>query len=934
MRYLFLLISINLFVTIFASGQCPDRDWLWKRLVFLRDSPSTLSQTQKLNELLSYEGKIKECSYKFDSTHALLMQRIGATYFLLSDYLKATSYTQQAINIIQANSTKHSVNIRHNIKNYYNLGWFYDSLGNVIEKMRAFDSSISLAMRLNSPDLYCVRSLMFKVEHSFDVGDYQRCINYSTLLENVSRQYANNENKELGLQYMLTGLFWKVNALIKFKAYKSAEDLLTNKIGECKKTGLQTYLGTIYQQLADLQVQKGNYQQAILNYNLAFNYEREAKDSVSCMVILSNMGYDVYFKRLNNVENAIRYCQNALEYRDKRKSKTSSSTFQSLNVLNHLGSLYAHKGLFDSTFIYFQLALNRIRPGMKEEALLSSSLEDFSKHRNMHYLSDLLLNKGDAFKQKYRSNGDRQALNQAVKTYKIADRLLDRIKLEQTELESKLLWRSDSRRLYENAVDACYLQGNTDDAFYFFEKSRAVLLNDQLNEQRWLGQADILRQSQLKKQILVKEREFNTADRSSNQYDELEKEIFTKKQELESLRQHIKENNPLYYQSFLDSNSFNIATIKQNLLKDDQALIEILSGDSAVYVLVITTQKSHLQKVDKHHFDSLSAAYISYVSDPTLLNKSFESFAYISSQLYHLIFRGISLPGKRLIVSLDNRYFPFEALITKVRPLTYFVEDHAICYTYSARYLMNNFTSGPDFRANTFMGVAPVQFSSDMHLASLWGSDKSLLRMRQYFGNATNLTGAAASRNNFLNGYYKYRIIQLYTHATDSGYGDEPMIYFSDSVLSLNDLIYQNRPVTSLIVLAACQTGSGRLYNGEGVFSFNRQFAALGIPSSVANLWQADNQSSYSVTELFYKYLAKGLPLDVALQRAKKEFIEKAEFQEKKLPYFWAAPILVGQTNSIMVQESSWQWLLVIVFLLLVAIGIEGRVLNKLKPTR
>jgi CHAT domain-containing protein len=506
--------------------------------------------------------------------------------------------------------------------------------------------------------------------------------------------------------------------------------------------------------------------------------------------------------------------------------------------------------------------------------------------------------------------------------------------MEQTELQSKLLWRSDSRRLYENAVEACYLQGNTDDALYFFEKSRAVLLNDQLNEQRWLAEPDILRQSQLKKQILAKEKEFNNVNKSSDRYSELEKEIFTQKQELESLQQQIKQKNPLYYQSFVDSNSVNFTMLKKSLLKDNQALIEILSGDSAVYVLAIMPQNSSLQKVNKHDFDSLSMAFISYVSDPVLLNKAFESFKNVSSQLYQLIFRDISLPTGRVIISLDNRYFPFEALVTNPHRLTYFLEDHAVSYTYSARYLMNSFTSNSGYGTNMFMGVAPVKFGSDMNLASLSGSDRSLLRMQQYFQNSTNLIGVNASRNNFLSLYYKYRIIQLYTHATDSGYDGEPMIYFSDSVLSLNDLIYQNRPATSLIVLAACQTASGKLYNGEGVFSFNRQFAAVGIPSSVANLWQADNESSYRITELLYKYLAKGLPIDVALQQAKKEFIKGAESKEHQLPFFWAAPVLVGQASSIPLHESSWQWFGLIVFLLLVAFLIERNVLSKSKPNR
>ena len=124
-----------------------------------------------------------------------------------------------------------------------------------------------------------------------------------------------------------------------------------------------------------------------------------------------------------------------------------------------------------------------------------------------------------------------------------------------------------------------------------------------------------------------------------------------------------------------------------------------------------------------------------------------------------------------------------------------------------------------------------------------------------------------------------------------------------------------------MIVLSACETAEGKVHNGEGVFSFNRQFAALGIPSSIANLWKVDNSSSYQVTELFYKYLTQGLPLDVALQKAKKEF-KSISSKERNLPYYWAASILVGQGDPIPLQKAfPWKWVAASVIVLLFVFG-------------
>ena len=81
------------------------------------------------------------------------------------------------------------------------------------------------------------------------------------------------------------------------------------------------------------------------------------------------------------------------------------------------------------------------------------------------------------------------------------------------------------------------------------------------------------------------------------------------------MRELIKTNNPLYYQSFVDKNFITIKDV-QEILKDHQALVELFAGDSAVYILVVTSQKSYLQKINKNYFDRLSDTYSNYISHP------------------------------------------------------------------------------------------------------------------------------------------------------------------------------------------------------------------------------------------------------------------------------------------------------------------------------
>jgi CHAT domain-containing protein len=902
------LIIILLSVSA-LHAQCLPKDHIKIEIDSIYDSPK-LQPREKLAKLLSYDSIFKKCFSINDSTYISLLRKIGFTCSDMADYLKAVDFFKQAMNINLNPVNSSSVRTKDLASGYFWLSEFYDSLNNIAEKVKAADQCIAISIKMKDPaNSSCIRSLNKKVEYFFDIGDYYSCIASALMCERFASDYVKAEPDPHNIKTILfisqTCFGWHINALLLTGNFAEAENLLADKADEYKKEKLRDYLALTYAQLAELCKGKKDTLQALSYYKLAFAIYRDNGDDFHCKQILNNIGQTIYF---NHSDRALENYRRALQYKSRGDFSAESNSIETFRTFGNMANVYVRMALYDSAFKCFQLAFNQLKAGINETVILNSSPEEFLKYKKTQYLSALVIDKGDAFFEKYKITKNGSAAREALNIYKVADRLLKKIRSGQSELQSKLFWRGDSRHLYFHAVEACYLQNNIAEAFYFFERSRAVLLSDQLAEQHWLASDVISKRVQFSKMIMKLQTEADTTSMHSKRYDEIKIELMNHKQELQA---QLRIKSPLYDQG-IDPDDITLDDIKTKLLKDHQALLEVFSGDSAVYILLITSRQNYFNRINKNEFDSIARSYISYVSDPSLLNKDFAGFRKVSHRLYQLIFQNGIVPTDRIIISMEGHYFPFESLITddNGKDPVYFLKDHAVSYTYSARYLMNDFSSGNTTFNGNFLGVAPVKFTYTSSLPPLTGSDGSLKTVESYMNYTHRLVAQNASRNNFLQEFSGYKVIQLYTHASGSIEGKEPVIYFADSSLFLSELIPGDRPVTRLIVLSACETGSGKLYQGEGIFSFNRGFAALGIPSCIANLWSVDNVTTYRLTEFFYKYLSMGLPPDVALQKAKLEFFDNAS-GKNKLPYYWAPAVLIGKTDSIIFKKSThWKFFL------------------------
>ncbi len=894
MRVYFLFFLINFFATSLL-GQCPGGDVLWKRIVYLRDS-SGLPPAQQLKELLLKLDGIKKCPDPFDSSYALLLSRIGALSSIQKDFAAAIDYTRQSIDVICQHSNESRINIKQVLKNYNNLRFFYDSLNLAEKSAAATDSCIAIALRLNTGYEYAIPLNYLRTQKFIEEGDYYRCINSAIVGENLAR--INKQNGEDISLYQI----WRTNALIFLKRYEEAETLIKSAIEDVKGQKYNKHIGSLYGLIAIIAEEKGDVPKSIIYSEKSLFYDKMIKNNDGCSSTLNNLGFRLYFQNLRQYNNALIYYKKALQY---------APPVNALNILGNIANVYVQKANYDSALIYFQKAFDILHPGWNE-ALLLANYKDILQDKNIAvYIFELIRDKADAYQHKYKSFKHKEDIEMAIAIYRTADKLLNKIKATQSAVQSKLFWRTQARRLYENAIAATYLTNNYTEAFYFFEKSRAVLLQDQLTELNKISNTDLLQQAQLKRKIEQLENDLRNTNTSSNGSADIQKELASTNQELDKLEQLIKTRNPLYYQGFYDSTSITIEDVRKKLLNDHTSLLELFSGDSAIYSILITKDQVYFKVHNKVVLEQITDAYTKYISNISLLNQDFAGYTKIANQLYASIFSNNTLPVGRMIISPDGHYFPFEALVTNnTGAPIYFLNDHAVSYTYSARYLINGFDNANENTAGNLMGIAPVHFPAKLQLSSLERSEVSLERISNFFNSSVTYTGTLALKQSFQKQYADYAVLQLYTHAADSSDRNEPVIYFADSALYFSELIPEKKPATKLVVLSACETAKGTLYAGEGVFSFNRGFAALGVPSSVTNLWSIDNVSTYKLTELFYKYLAQNLPLDVALQKAKLEFISTSE-GENTLPYYWAAPILVGKTGSIaLVKPFAWKYLL------------------------
>lgn len=112
----------------------------------------------------------------------------------------------------------------------------------------------------------------------------------------------------------------------------------------------------------------------------------------------------------------------------------------------------------------------------------------------------------------------------------------------------------------------------------------------------------------------------------------------------------------------------------------------------------------------------------------------------------------------------------------------------------------------------------------------------------------------------------------------------------SSGILTAYEAMSLNLDQTDLVVLSACETGLGKIENGEGVYGLQRAFLVAGAKVLIMSMFKVDDEATQKLIVNFYRKWLTTNNLRQSFIDAKKEL--RVEYPA---PYYWAPFMMIGQ---------------------------------------
>ena len=502
-----------------------------------------------------------------------------------------------------------------------------------------------------------------------------------------------------------------------------------------------------------------------------------------------------------------------------------------------------------------------------------------------------------------------------------------------------------SVKLYKLTDDDVYKEY----AFNFSEKSKAAVLSEALLESKarefaGIPNALLEKEKNLKAELYQYETQIEKESKPNGLQDqqrsgEQKNRFFALQAEYYQLIASFEKNFPDYYKLKYKNEQIPISEFQKSI-PEKTALIEYFLDTQDLTIFFVSRNKFEIMiKPIAADFPQIIETYC------RAINKIDEkSFLSLSPQLYHVFIDPLQPLLKdidRLLIIPDRilAYVPFETLIREkseiadFSQLDFLIKHFSISYHFSGQLWLQQNQKPIPWRVKSLVGFAPV-FSSDKQFGYIYQSTDEMQPVRKTSDNPRSITiddlkfpelpGTEIELRSIISlfaekhldavGFFharaseeilksasmkKYSIIHLATHTLKnddnpklSGFilappnetSREDGILYADEMYSLN-------LDCELLVLSSCESGIGKLVEGEGLLALTRGLFYAGARNIVYSLWKVEDKATSLLMVKLYQEILNEKNILEALRRAKLSFIRNPY---TAFPKYWAGFIVLG----------------------------------------
>lgn len=647
----------------------------------------------------------------------------------------------------------------------------------------------------------------------------------------------------------------------------------------------------------------------------------------------------------NDISEAVRLYSTCVDYLNRHRENVSLRE-RALN--GYADALYRSGESIKALRILQELLFNRNIAGSGKD--LYANPDNDSLKVDKKYLTVLRL-KYQILWHIYSDSTDRSALEAAASTSELMISLIDKIRINISEEESRIILGDRYRESYLNAIrdfELCYRNTGErryfEKAFEYAEKSKVAGLlaaTRELNAIQFHIPPEVAElEKSLQREIGVYNSkisiENDKENPDNNQISLLKEKLLQAIKVRDSLVITFEKNYPGYFTLKYNNRVLTMSEVP-SITGRNTNYINYVVSDSMLYIFLVNHKHQQLMsfRIDSLFMKNLKD-FRSLLSDPNVSENArmkFNNYQRLGFDIYKNLIEPVRkyLISDNLLISPDNilSYLPFETLLTSkyksdeilYRKLNYLMNDYSISYTYSATF-MEEAVNRDYKKMSDLVAFAPV-YTRAINTDSLFMKRQSkrgilfdLPSARQEAEYVSKISGGdlylndKAKESVFKAEAGKYDIVHLamHTYLNDQNPMNSAMIFASGDDAPEDGLLYTYEvygiPLKAqMVVLSSCNTGSGLLSTGEGILSLARGFLYSGSRSVVMSMWEIEDKSGTEIVKMFYDYLEKGESKSKALKNARHNYLKSAG-QMRSHPYFWSALVVYGDNSPVF---SGWK---------------------------